>query len=46
MQKNSFPCPNLLLYEAADKKVFSGQPELDAFVTAGIRSRSDLETSV
>jgi len=44
--ENQFPYRNLLLKEAPGKKVLSEQPETDAFVTTGIGSRSELQTSV
>jgi hypothetical protein len=46
VQKINSPCQNLLLKEEPGKKVLSGQQEPDAFFTAGLGSRSELQTSV
>jgi len=46
VQKIGSPHRNLFLKEDPGKKVLSEQPETDAFVTTGIGSRSELQTSV
>jgi hypothetical protein len=44
--ENQFRMSKFDINEAPDKNALSGQPEPDVLVTAEIRSRSDLETSL